>query len=66
MLTASETGRSHTVSGADPILGSRHLGPSLPEEKCLPHPGGLCRSTWGSHPWSGNSQRLDCVGESAN
>jgi hypothetical protein len=40
--------------------------PSLPEERCLPLLGGLCQSTWGTHLWSGISQRLVCVGESAD
>jgi hypothetical protein len=64
-LRASGTGRNNTASGADPILGSRHPGTFLPEERCPPHLGGLCQSTWGSHLWSGISQRPDCVGESA-
>jgi hypothetical protein len=42
--------------------------PSLPEERCLPRPGGLCRSqrdgTWGSHLGSQISQRQVCTGES--
>jgi hypothetical protein len=40
--------------------------PSAPEERCLPHPGGLCWSTWGRHLWSWISQRLVCACESAD
>jgi hypothetical protein len=47
-LTASGTGRNDTASEADPISGSRHPGTFPPEERCLPHQGGLCQSTWGA------------------
>ena len=40
--------------------------PSSPEERCLPHPGGLCQSTWGSNLWNWISQRLVCTGESVD
>jgi hypothetical protein len=44
------------------------LAPSLPKERYPPGPErrGLCQSTWGSHHWSRISQRLVCVGESAD
>jgi hypothetical protein len=40
--------------------------PSLPEERCPPHPGGLCRSTCGSHLGSQIPLRLVCAGESVD
>ena len=40
--------------------------PSLPEERCPPHPGGLCWSTWGSHLGSRIPPRLVCAGESVD
>ena len=58
--------RSYTASRADPISGSRHLAPSQPEERYLPHPEGLCQSTWGSRLGSQIPQRLVCPGESGD
>jgi hypothetical protein len=62
---ASGAGRRDTASGADPISGSRHMGTFLakgevsdPPRRALP--------SWGNHLLSGNSQRLVCVGESAD
>jgi hypothetical protein len=40
--------------------------PSLPEERCLPHLGGLCLSTWGSHLGSQIPLRQVCAGESVD
>ena len=40
--------------------------PSPPEERCLSHPGGLCWSTWGSHPGSQIPRRLVFAGKSAD
>ena len=40
--------------------------PSLPEERCPPCPGGLCRSTWSSHLGSRIPLRLVCAGESVD
>jgi hypothetical protein len=40
--------------------------PSLPEERCLPCPGGLCWSTWGSHLHSRIPLRIVCAGESVD
>ena len=64
--TASGTGWSYTASGADPVLGSRHPAPSLPEERCPPCLRGLCWSTSGSHLGSRIPQRLICTGESVD
>ena len=38
--------------------------PSLPEDRCPPHLGGPCWSTWGSHLGSRILQRLVCTGKS--
>jgi hypothetical protein len=56
--TASETSRSDTASGADPISSSRHLGTftARGEVSAPPPPGGHCLSSWGSHLWSWISQ----------
>jgi hypothetical protein len=40
--------------------------PSLPEERCPPHPGGLCLNTLGSHLGSQIPLRLVCAGESVD
>jgi hypothetical protein len=40
--------------------------PSLPEGRCPPCLGGLCRSIWGNHLGSRIPQRLVCTGESAD
>ena len=40
--------------------------PYLPEERCPPHQGGLCWSTWGHHLGSQIPLRLDCAGESVD
>jgi hypothetical protein len=65
-LTASGTGKSHRASGADPVLGSRHPGTFLPEERCLARPGRLCHSIWGRHLGSRITPRLLCTGESVD
>jgi hypothetical protein len=53
-------------SGEDHALGARHRAPSLPEERCLPHPGGLCHSIRGRHLGSWIPLRLVCAGVSVD
>ena len=52
--------------GHTPFWASDIRAPSLPEERCPSHLGGLCRSTWGSHLVSQIPQRLVCTGESVD
>jgi hypothetical protein len=73
-LTASGTGGSHRASEAATFTCSRHPGTfpargevsTLPEERCPPCPGGVCRSTWGSHLGFRIPLRLVCAGESVD
>jgi hypothetical protein len=46
-----------------PFLAPDIQAPSLPEDRCPPHPGGLCWSTWGSHLGSRIPLRLVCTSE---
>jgi hypothetical protein len=47
-----------------PFMEPDMWAPFLPEERCLPHLGGLCQSTQGSHLGSWIPQRQVCTAES--
>jgi hypothetical protein len=52
--------------GQTPFQAPDIWAPSLPEDRCPPHLGGPCWSTWGSHLGSRILQRLVCTGKSVD